>query len=388
MNEIRKMAEEIGPALIAFRRDLHMHPEISMHEFRTTRKVAEELDRLGIPYQKFEPTGLMAWIQGDRPGKTVALRADMDALTITENTGLDFASVNPGVMHACGHDSHTSMLLGAAKILSRLKGQIRGTVKFIFQPAEESGEGSAVLIGQGAAEGVDHFVGIHVNPTVRPGMIGFCPGPQLAASDRFSIRVKSKGCHGAMPHLGIDAIYVAAEIIVALQTVVSRFVDPMKAAVVSVGIVNAGTRWNVLSGDAYLEGTVRYMDTELQKPLEEKIRTLAEGIARTHGAEAKLEYILGTRPVITDVEVTETAIQAARKIVDDPEKDIYITGPGMGGDDFGNFCVLAPSTCIKVGAGGSSPVHSPTMVIDESIIPLGTAVFVQVALDLLAKETY
>ncbi len=387
MAVVRQMAEDIREELIAFRRDLHMHPEVSMQEFRTTEKIVQALEKMGISCRRFEPTGVMAEIHGKGDGKTVALRADMDALTITEDTGLPFASVNPGVMHACGHDSHTAMLLGAVKILNKLRNEFSGTVRFLFQPGEESGEGAAALIEQGAAQGVDHFVGIHVNPMVRPGMLGFCPGPQLAASDRFCVHIKSKGSHGAMPQFGVDSIYVAAEIITALQTVVSRFVDPMKAAVVTVGVVKAGSRWNVMAGEAYLEGTVRYMDVELQKPMEEKMRSLIEGIAKSHGAQAELEYIIGTRPVITDRKVTEIAIGAARKVVDNPEKDIYITGGGMGGDDFGNFCVLAPSTCIKVGAGGTSPVHTPAMAIDESVIPLGAAAFVQTALDLLwSKE--
>ena len=383
MADVRRMAEQMKEDLIAFRRDLHMYPEVSMEEFRTTEKVAEELDKLGVSFRRFQPTGLMAEISGKGEGKTVALRADMDALSIEENTGLDFASVYPGVMHACGHDAHTTMLLGAIKVLNQVKDQFHGTVRFLFQPGEESGEGAKTLISQGAATGVNHFVGIHVNPMIRPGMLGFTPGPQLAASDRFSITIKSKGSHGAMPHLGVDAIYVAAEIIMALQTIVSRFIDPMKAVVVTVGIVRAGTRWNVMSGEAYLEGTVRYMDISLQKVIEKKINAIASGIAETHGAKAYLEYEIGTRPVITDKVVTEIAIGAAKKVVEDPEHDIYITGGGMGGDDFGDFCVLAPSTCIKVGAGGSSPVHSPTMVIDESIIPLGAAAFAQTALDLL-----
>ncbi|OEP29043.1 peptidase M20, partial [Listeria monocytogenes] len=245
-------------AMIAFRRDLHMHPELQWQEFRTTDKVAKELDKLGIPYRRTEPTGLIAELKGGKPGKTVALRADMDALPVQElNQDLLYKSTEDGKMHACGHDAHTAMLLTAAKALALVKDELQGTVRFIFQPSEEIAEGAKAMIAQGAMEGVDHVFGIHIWSQTPSGKISCVVGSTFASADIIQIDFKGQGGHGAMPHDTIDAAVIASSFVMNLQSIVSRETDPLDPVVVTIGKMEVGTRYNVIAENARLEGTLR-----------------------------------------------------------------------------------------------------------------------------------
>ena len=258
--DFKAMAQAVQPEVVAFRRDLHEHPEASFQEFRTTDQIAKEMDKLGIPYRRFDPTGLIAEINGGKPGKTIALRADIDALSITEKTGLPFASKNEGFMHACGHDTHAAMLVGAAKVLMQVKDQLCGTVKLLFQPAEEVGRGAKAVIAQHGMDGVDFAFGIHIGSQMEVGTISMMAGASAAATDRFVVKVIGKASHGARPEQGVDATVAASAIVMNLQPVVSREVAATTPLVVTVGSLHSGSRFNIVSGEAVLEGTIRSYD--------------------------------------------------------------------------------------------------------------------------------
>ena len=389
--DFKKEALQLQDYMVAFRRELHMYPELSLQEFETTNRIERELNKLGLECRRFEPAGLMAEIKGEKEGNvTVALRADIDALPMTEETGLEYASKIPGVMHACGHDGHTAMLLGAAKMLVEHKADFGGTVRLLFQPGEESGKGAQTIIDQGAGEGVDYFFGMHVMEFNPVGMFAGRSGPQMAGAESFKITVKGAAHHAGMPHLsgGVDATLAAAEILLALQGVVSRRVDPLEGAVVSVGTLHSGTRSNIISGHAEMEGTIRYQAQAVREIIKTQMTKLSKGIAEAHGAEAEIEWGQNIDPVINDEFVYEVAKEAALKIVDDPKNFMWVKGT-TGAEDFGSYSQCGKACFLTVGTRGNAPVfpgHSPKFNISEDAFPYGAAMLAQVALDLMNKE--
>lgn len=365
-----------------------MHPELSMQEFETTNRIERELNQMGLTCTRFNPTGLMAEIKGEGPGtRTVALRADIDALPITEETGLEFASRREGVMHACGHDVHTAMLLGAAKLLLAHRAEINGTVRLLFQPAEENGNGANTIIAQGAAQGVDYFFGLHIKEFTECGTISGRAGPQMAGAETFKIRVNGAAHHAGMPHLGggVDATLAACEIVMALQSIVSRRVNPLDTAVLSVGQLHSGTRGNIISGRAEMEGTLRYQSQEVRTLLKEQMTKLAQGIAAAHGASAELEWGQNISPVINDDYVAAVAFRAAEKVTGDPQKVVTVRGT-TGAEDFGAYSQCGRACFFTVGVDGHYPGHSPKLEVNENAMPYGAAMLVQTAIDLLAEE--
>ncbi len=380
--DIKALAKEMEPEIIAFRRDLHMHPEASFQEFRTTDQIAKALDGLGIPYRRFEPTGLIGEIKGGKPGKTVALRADIDALSITEKTGLEFASQNEGFMHACGHDTHASMLLGAAMVLNRVKDELCGTVKLLFQPAEEVAMGAKKVIEQGALEGVDYIFGIHIAAMMPVGAVGMRKGASAASADIFRIKVTGKAAHGAMPHTGCDATVAAAAIVMNLQTIVSRENAPEKPLVVTVGKLESGTRFNIVSGEANMEGTIRCYDYDLHHSLPDIVKRVAENTAEAFRCTAEVEYEMMTEVLMNDSESVDLVHASAAKVVDDPAMVIE-TPATMGGEDFAEYTPLCKASFAMVGAGGEYPQHSDHVVFDENSFRTGAALYAQVAVDYL-----
>lgn len=386
MNFLSK-ATQLLPYMTAFRRELHQYPELSWQEVETTDRIERELTKLGLPCTRFNPTGLMAEIKGEKPGKTVALRADIDALPITEESGVEFSSLRPGVMHACGHDVHTAMLLGAAKILCDHREEINGTVRLIFQPAEEVGNGATTIIEQGAAEGVDYFFGQHIKEFTEVGTISGRPGPQMAGAESFKLKVKGAAHHAGMPHMmgGVDATVVACEIVLALQSIVSRRVNPLDTAVVSVGMLHSGTRGNIIAGEANMEGTLRYQSEEVRELIKTQMVKISEGIASAHGASAEIEWGQNISPVINDDWVASIAFEAAKKVTGDPKKLVTVRGT-TGAEDFGAYSKCAKACFLTVGVGGNYPGHNPKLVVDENAMPYGCAMMVQVALDLLNAE--
>lgn len=380
--DFKTLAQQVQEDVVAYRRDLHRHPEASFQEFRTTDQIAKALDGMGIPYRRFEPTGLLGEIKGGKPGKTVALRADIDALSITEKTGLEFASQNEGFMHACGHDTHAAMLLGAAKILNGIKDELCGTVKLLFQPAEEVAGGAKAVIAQGALEGVDFIFGIHIAAMLPVGTVATKAGASAAAADIFRVKVTGKATHGAMPEGGCDATVAAAAVVMNLQTIVSREVAPNQPLVVTVGKLESGTRFNIVSGEANMEGTIRSYDVELHHKLPGIVERVAKNTAAAFRCEAEVEYEMMTEVLINDPAGAALVQAAAAKIVDQPGQ-LVEAKPMMGGEDFAEYTVLTKAAFASVGAGGEYPQHSDHVYFDEDSFRTGVALHAQVAYDFL-----
>lgn len=380
--DFRAMSKEVAPEVIELRHDFHQHPEASMAEFRTTDRIAEELDKMGIPYRRFDPTGLIATIQGGQPGKAVALRADIDALSITETADVPFKSQNEGFMHACGHDTHAAMLLGAAMILNKIKDQLKGTVKLLFQPAEEVATGAKLAIAQGALEGVDMIFGIHIAGQVPAGVVAICPGSSCSAADIFKIKIIGSAGHGAQPEATRDATVAAAALVMNLQTIVSRELPPTQPVVVTVGKLVSGSRFNIVSGEAYMEGTCRSFDPELHHKLPGIMERIAKETAATFRCEAEVEYHMMTEPLVNDPEALDLVKKATAKIVDKPEM-LVISKPQMGAEDFAEYSVHTQAAFAMVGGGSKEPNHSDHIVFDEDSFRTGVALHCQVAYDYL-----
>ncbi|WP_286975284.1 M20 family metallopeptidase [Acetomicrobium sp. UBA5826] len=387
--DIKNLAAEVKDYVIELRREFHMYPEKSGEEIRTSRRVKEELDKMGILNINAGGTGIIATKKGGKPGKTVALRADMDALEVSEKTDKLYKSKNEGLMHACGHDGHTAMLLGVAKILSEIKSELPGTVKLIFQPAEEVAQGALRMIDDGAMDGVDNIFGMHLWSGLPTGKVSVEAGPRMAAVDVFDITVQGKGGHGSAPHEGVDAVVVASNIVMALQTIVSREFTPLEPLVVTVGKLVAGTRFNVLASEAKLEGTNRYFNPKIKDVLPQAIERIAKQVAVGYRAEAYVNYKFATSPVINDPESSSLAAKAAEKIVG---KDGLVEYEKvMGGEDFAEYLKLAPGVFALVGIGNEKkgttyPHHNPNFDLDEDVLEIGVALYLQYALDYLNQN--
>ncbi|HAC4847999.1 TPA_asm: amidohydrolase [Listeria monocytogenes] len=378
--------------MIAFRRDLHMHPELQWQEFRTTNQVAKELDKLGIPYRRTNPTGLIANLIGDNPGKTVALRADMDALSVQElNQSLSYKSTEDGKMHACGHDSHTAMLLTAAKALVEVKDALTGTVRFIFQPSEENAEGAKEMVAQGAMEGVDHVFGIHIWSQTPSGKISCVVGSSFASADIIRINFKGQGGHGAMPHDTIDATVIASSFIMNLQAIVSRETDPLDPVVVTIGKMEVGTRFNVIAENAYLEGTLRCFNNSTRAKVAKSIERYAKQTAAIYGGTAEMVYKQGTQPVIND---EKSALLVQKTITEAFGEDaLYFERPTTGGEDFSYFQDEASGSFALVGCGNLEKDtewahHHGRFNIDESVMKMGAELYAQFAYNYLNQDEF
>ena len=384
-----KRAEELSDQIIKDRRYLHQHPELSYKEKNTTAYLVASLKELGIPVQTFEDyTGCIATIKGGKPGKhTVLLRGDIDALPIKENSGVEFESENEGVMHACGHDCHTSMLLGAAKILSAHRDEIHGTVKLIFQMAEEIGRKSEEYVKRGALEGVDAIFGMHIWSAVPAGKVNFESGERMACSDRFTIKIHGKSSHGSAPHEGKDAIIAGAAAIQALQTIPSRINNPFNALVVTVGIFNGGTKENIIADQAELTGTVRAFNREFRNSMPEVIKSVVEPVVKGYGCSAEVDYYFGPSPLINDHEdLVQIARGAASK---EMGEDALIPLKKMtGAEDFSVYMETVPGVfgylgCRNEEKGIIAAHHHPAFDVDEDVLYHGTGIYVQFALDYL-----
>ena len=374
--------------LTAFRRELHRHPEPSLKEFETTDRICRELDRAGIPYRRMEPTGVVGELKGNGSGTghVVLLRADMDALEIPEQSGLDFQSENPGVMHACGHDMHMTILLGAVKFLHAHPEEFSGIVRFVFQPAEEICAGAKLMIRQGVMEGVDRAVGMHVSPTLPLGQVSAMPGACWASNDRFRITVHGKAAHGAMPQDGHDALVAASAIVMALQPLVSRETDPNTSLVLTIGSILSGTAYNIMAGDAIMQGTCRTFSRELHAALPDRIRRVAENVAAAYGCTAELEYEVLCEVLYCDPDTTAIGLGSAAAIVG--KENAVLCGPQMIGEDFCYYTEYAGSVFFNLGArvrddSKVCSLHSDRVLFDEEAIEIGAAVLVRTAVGLL-----
>ena len=390
MKEIHKLAMENSSEVIELRRDIHKHPEIGRKEFRTADLIRSKLEEYGVDQiDSPVPTAVIALIHGNKgEGKCVALRADIDALPVEEETGLPYSSEVPGMMHACGHDMHVAMLLGVAKILCQKREEFAGTVKLAFQPAEEVAKGAKSMIENGALEGVDGCFGIHVWSDVPAGHISCEPGPRMASADQFTIRVTGKGGHGAAPHQCIDAAVVSSAIVNNLQTIVSREIAPVDSAVVTVGRMDVGTRWNVVAENAVLEGTSRCFSNETWELLPERIESIAKDTAKVFRAEAEVENIRLVPPTINDEMMSSIACEAAKTIMG--EEAPVSAEATMGGEDFAFFMQQVPGAVALLGVGNEAcgavwPQHSGKFCVDESALIKGAMLYAQVAMDFNAR---
>ncbi|MED1780640.1 M20 family metallopeptidase [Brevibacillus fortis] len=381
---LNKAVEEIKDQVIAWRRYLHENPELSFHEEKTAQFVYETLLGFGnLEVSRPTKNSVMARLIGSEPGKVLAMRADMDALPITEENTFEFVSKNPGVMHACGHDGHTSMLLGTAKLLSGMKDQIKGEVRFFFQHAEEVFPGGAEeMVQAGVMDGVDMVIGTHLWSTMEFGTVGICPGPMMAAPDTFWITVLGKGGHAALPHQTIDSIAIAAQVVTNLQHIVSRNADPLDNLVLSVTQFVGGTTHNVIPGAVEICGTVRSFDKDLRESVPGLMERVIKGITEAHGATYKFKYEFGYRPVINDAEVTKLMEEVVEESLG--AEWVEHMRPTMGGEDFSAFQQKAPGCFFYVAAGNKEmgityPHHHPRFTIDEAALEVGVKMFVNAA---------
>jgi amidohydrolase len=384
---IREAAQRIEPVLIEIRRDIHAHPELAFEEVRTAGVVTRELTRLGIPHQTgVAKTGVVGLIEGGRPGPVLAIRADMDALPIEEQTGLPFASTVPGLMHACGHDIHTTTLLGVAAVLRDLAPQLTGTVKLIFQPAEEAIGGMREMIAAGVMKQPDitYALGFHNHPNLSAGRFGFVRGPALAAADGFEIVVRGRSGHAAHPHNAVDPIVAAANLVLQLQTVVSREVPPMRPAVVTVGAIHGGTARNIIPNQVQLLGTVRTLHNDVRDVAEQAIRRLCAGIQQGMRVGCDLEYRRGVPPLVNDDRVIDPTVAAVKKQLGDV---IEQGEPTLGAEDFALMAELVPSFQLRIGSGQpgrKDRLHNSAYQPDERCIGLGVQAVARAALEILS----
>ncbi len=370
------------------RRELHRHPELSYQEFQTARYICYKLQELDIPFQSnIAETGIVASLGPDTPGAPcVALRADMDALPITEQTGLEFASQNPGVMHACGHDGHVAMLLGAAALLK--KHPVPGRVVFIFQPAEEGDGGARRMIAEGALQGVDAIFAGHIDRHFDVNQISVDPGLICAYTDEFVIEIKGRGGHAAKPHETIDSIVVASLLVMAIQTLVSREVNPAYPSVVTVGKIHGGSAANVIAEKATLEGTLRTTHPQIRDQIIKGLTRMVKSMEDLYNAQTSMALTEGYPPVINDETAAAIAKEVATKIVG-ATNVIPQSAPSMGGEDFSFFLAKVPGCFVRFGARkeglDSVPAHSPRFDFDEGVLPVGAAFFAQTALEALQR---
>ena len=390
-DRIRAEIDEIFPSVVADRRHFHENPEMGFQEFETAKVVADRLQALGLEEIKtgIATTGVTGLINGTRPSdgkeKVIMLRADMDALPILEENDVEYRSRNDGVMHACGHDSHTAMLLGVARVLMDRRDEFSGTVKVLFQPAEEGGGGARVMIEEGALENpnVDLAFGMHVAQDIPLGKIAARPGPAMAAADRFEIVIQGKGGHGAQPNTTVDPIAVGAQIVTALQTIVSREVDPTEQAVVTVGAFLAGDASNVIPDTAVMRGTLRSFNPEVREQLATRVGEIATGVAAAMRAEVAYDYQPGYPSTINDVDMTAMVMDVAREVVG--EENVFESPLIMGAEDFSYFLEKVPGCFYFVGTKNEDRGlvwghHHPRFDIDEDAMPLGMEVMVRTVL--------
>jgi amidohydrolase len=384
--KIQALAKDIFNDVVANRRHLHSHPELSFHEVQTSAYVAAKLDELGIPYQRMADNGLVGLITGAKPSdRVVALRGDMDALPITEANDVSYKSQNEGVMHACGHDAHTASLLGTAKILTELKEEFGGTVKLIFQPAEEKLPGGAsLMIKEGVLENPkpQAVIGQHVMPLIDAGKVGFRSGKYMASTDELYVTVKGKGGHGAQPQQNVDPVIITAHILTALQQVVSRFADPKSPSVLSFGKVIANGATNVIPNEVYLEGTFRTMDEAWRKEAHIKMKKMAEGIAESMGGSCEFNIMHGYPFLINEPVLTAATRAHAEDYLG--KENVLDLDIWMAAEDFAYYSQVADSCFYRLGTrnevrGITSSVHTPTFDVEESALELSTGLMAYIA---------
>ncbi|MEK3736390.1 hydrolase [Paenibacillus odorifer] len=375
-------AEALEEELIGIRRHLHRHPELSNEEYGTTEYIISLLERAGVRIVEYGlSTGVIAEIGGKKPGSVIALRADIDALPIQEESGVSFASLYPGKMHACGHDFHTAALMGAAYQLKQREQQLQGTVRLLFQPAEEKAQGAQRIIASGALEDVRAVIGLHNKPDLPVGTIGIKGGPLMAAADGFVIEVQGGSSHAAVPEAGIDPIVAASHIVTAFQSIVSRNVSPLQSAVVSVTQIHSGNSWNIIPEKAVLEGTIRTFDETVRSKVLNRFQEVAVGVAAALGAEATVRWIEGPPPVINDPSLAALGVESVEAL---GYREIQ-PELSLAGEDFAFYQRVVPGLFVFVGTEGSQEWHHPAFNLDERALPVAARFLADVAVRSLVQ---
>ncbi len=390
-DECRDLQEE----LTAMRRQLHRIPEQGLDLPQTREYVVSKLCELGIPFELSDKdSSVVGHIKGARPGRTVALRADMDALPIKEQTGLAFSSVHEGAMHACGHDAHMAMLLGAAKILASRRDELAGEVRLLFQTGEEMSKGALIMIGNGALEGVDAVFGTHIgtllDKDIPSGRFIITPGPVMASFDRFTIKVRGRACHGSTPEKGVDPINIAAHIVIALQTINAREFNACVPVVVTIGRICGGVAYNAIPAEAVLEGTTRAFDENVRRRLSERIEQISSATAAAFGGEAEYSMEWGAPPVINDEAMAAFAADCASDVVGPENVITSVPAPNMAGEDFAEFLNVVPGAFMFLSSSDPEkhtdrPHHNPFFDVDEDVLWEGAAVFAEIACRFLGR---
>lgn len=390
MTDLYSQAQALFPYTQAMRRDFHIHPELGFQEVRTSGIIAKELRELGLEVSTgIAKTGVIGLIEGAQPGPVVMLRFDIDALPITEDTGAEYASQTPGLMHACGHDGHAAIGLTVARLLHDQRENFAGTLKLVFQPAEEGMGGAETMVREGAMEGPAPLrtLGLHIWNGKPLGWVGIAAGPVMAGASSFKITISGKGGHGAIPHLSIDPVLAAAQIVTALQSIVSRNVDAQKAAVVTVASIHGGDAFNVIPAQVEMSGTIRFFDTEVGALVHRRFEEIIHSIAAAMQCQAKIEISEITPPVINDAATTESVLRAAKTVfpAEMPDTSPYVT---MGSEDFAFFQQKAPGTYFFVGSNNEARGlnfghHHPKFDFDEEVLVRGSALMAASALEVL-----
>ncbi|MBQ9582375.1 MAG: amidohydrolase [Synergistaceae bacterium] len=385
--------KELNDYLVGIRRNLHQIPELSTELPKTQAAVCAELDKLGIEYKKNNAdSGIIGIIKGGKPGKTILLRADMDALHITEQTGLPFASTN-GCMHACGHDAHTAMLLGALKVINKNKDKLNGNVKFVFQTGEETCKGARIAIKEGVLDGVDAVFGMHIgsilDPKIPSGTFIVIPGCCMASYDRFILKVKGTGCHGSTPEKGVDPVTIASHIVISLQEVIAREIAAPSPAVITIGKIGGGFAYNVIPNEVEIEGTTRAFDDGVRQFMAKRIGEISSSVAATFRGSCDYEMDWGAPPVINDVEMAKLAGNAAIRVLGAENVQTSRPSPNMAGEDFAYYLAERPGAFMFLSSSDPAkhtdvPHHNPKFDVDEDVLYQGSAVFVAIVEDFLS----
>ncbi|AOQ24921.1 putative hydrolase YxeP [Moorella thermoacetica] len=384
--DLRAAAEALKPQLVAWRRRLHQYPELSFEERETSALVAGVLRELGLQVRSgIGGTGVVGVLAGAGEGPGVALRADMDALPLQEDTGEEFASRYPGRMHGCGHDAHMTVVLGAAALLAERRQELPGPVVFIFQPGEELPPGGASrMLAAGVLDDppVKAAFGLHVTAYLPVGTVGVRSGAIMASADNFTIKIKGRTSHGASPHLGADAIVAAAQAVLALQTIISRHLDPVQPAVLTVGTIKGGEKENIVAGEVTLTGTTRALNNVMRQQLEKDMRQVLAGVAAASGTEIDLDYLWGYPPLVNNAGLTELFRRVAGEILG-PDKVLELANPSMGAEDFARYAEKVPAVYFNLGAAipGAEPHpwHHPRFNINEDCLPIGAGLLAALA---------
>lgn len=375
--DIKKRINEIFDELVSIRRDFHMHPELGQKEFRTQAKICEYLDSWGIEYEKIADTGVVGIIRGKQNGKTVAVRGDIDALPINEKNDKPYCSINSGIMHACGHDVHTTLILGIAKIFKEMEDSIKGNIKLLFQPAEETIGGADRMVKEGCMKNpdVDYVLGLHVMPYIDAGIVELKYGKLNASTDEVIITVRGKSGHGAYPDKGIDAIMISGYVITAVQSLVSRNISPLNSIVLSLGTISGGVKENVIADEVVIKGTLRALDNDTRNFAKNRVKEIVAHTAEAFGGEGIAEFYEGYSALINNDEVVNVIKENAEKILG-KENVVYKEFPSLGAEDFSYFLDVAKGGFFHLGCGNSqkgitSNIHTEYFDIDEECIKIG-----------------